>query len=236
MHLSSMQHMQVLISRYLQHGKSQRVVDIGSYDINGSYRQYFDDPAWQYTGADLEAGPSVDVVLESSYILSFKSSSVDVLVSGQTIEHMDFFWVSWLEMVRVVAPGGLIFLLALLSRRLRGALARWVGVEPLEITIDWEPHEDETSEFWRFRRRIPRRPGLGMGAAQAIDYLESFAAHAARPSCQHASAAAWRSRSSGNLSVRDRAAPACGRHKKESASRAIPSRLRCQVGRRRQVS
>lgn len=162
MHLSSMQHMQDLVSRYVQRGKPQRVVDIGSYDINGSYKQYFDDPAWQYTGVDLEAGPNVDVVLESPYVLPFKSNSVDVLVSGQAIEHMDFFWVSWLEMVRVVAPGGLIFLLAP-SRGYEhrypvdcwrfypdgfDALARWAGVEPLEITTDWEPHEDEASSNW----------------------------------------------------------------------------------------
>ena len=66
MHKSSYQHMQRLVSTHLAPGSTLKVVDIGSFDVNGSYRTLFTDPGWQYTGVDLEAGPGVDVVLSSS--------------------------------------------------------------------------------------------------------------------------------------------------------------------------
>ena len=64
MHNSSYQHMQRLVSTHLAPGSALKVVDIGSFDVNGSYRTLFTDPGWQYTGVDLEAGPGVDVVLD----------------------------------------------------------------------------------------------------------------------------------------------------------------------------
>ena len=154
--------MRDLVSRYVPRSQPRRVLDIGSYDVNGSYKEVFDDPVWSYVGADLEQGPNVDVVLESPYRLPFASGSFDILVSGQAIEHMDFFWLSWLEMVRVVAPGGMIFLLA----PSRGpehrypvdcwrfypdgfeALARWGGTDVVEITTDWAPDADADSAVW----------------------------------------------------------------------------------------
>lgn len=162
MHESSMRHAADVVARYLDRARTLTVVDIGSYDINGSYREVLDAPGWNYVGVDLETGPNVDVVLESPYRLPFPSGQFDVLISGQAIEHMDFFWVSWLEMIRVVKPGGLIFLMA----PSRGpehrypvdcwrfypdgfdALARWGGVDSLEITTDWTPDVDPDSAVW----------------------------------------------------------------------------------------
>src|SRR6478672_10719054 len=65
--------MRDLVARYLDAAKPLRVVDIGSYDVNGSYRTLFGNPAWSYQGVDLEAGPGVDIVLKSPYCLPFAS-------------------------------------------------------------------------------------------------------------------------------------------------------------------
>src|SRR5437867_9582613 len=54
MHASSLRHMQDLVSRYLQPGVPLRVVDVGSYDVNGSYRNLFAKPGWEYSGIDLD--------------------------------------------------------------------------------------------------------------------------------------------------------------------------------------
>jgi SAM-dependent methyltransferase len=162
MHASSMQHMQDLLQRYLDPQTPLAMADIGSYDVNGSYRALTGHTQWRYTGVDLEPGPNVDVVMESPYRLPFATASMDVLISGQALEHMDFFWVSWLEMIRVVRPGGLIFMIA----PSRGpehrypvdcwrfypdgfdALARWGGADSVEISTDWSPHEDPASAVW----------------------------------------------------------------------------------------
>ena len=75
MHKSSLEHVERLVGRYLvhQHHKPLEIIDIGSYDVNGSYKPFFDRPGWKYTGVDLAAGPNVDVVLQSPYRLPFAS-------------------------------------------------------------------------------------------------------------------------------------------------------------------
>lgn len=162
MHLSSLDHMGDLVTRYLDPVKPLSVVDIGSYDVNGTYRPLFAKPDWRYTGVDLEQGPGVDVVLDSPYRLPMKSESVDVIVSGQAFEHVEFFWLSFAEMLRVLKPGGMIFLIA----PSRGpehrypqdcwrfypdgyrALAKLGACELLEVTTDWGPHADADSAQW----------------------------------------------------------------------------------------
>ncbi len=162
MHVSSYQHMQDVVARYLSAQQPLSVVDIGAYDVNGSYRSLFGNAGWSYVGIDLEAGPGVDIVLTSPYRLPFASGSVDVVISGQAFEHIEFFWMTWLEMVRVLKPGGMIFLIA----PSRGpehrypqdcwrfypdgyrALAKYGECELVEVSTDWEPHPDPGSSDW----------------------------------------------------------------------------------------
>lgn len=178
MHKSSMEHVQRLAGQYLaqREGEPLHIIDIGSYDVNGSYKPFFGRSGWRYTGVDLAAGPNVDVVLQSPYRLPFDSHSVDVIVSGQAFEHVEFFWLTWMEMARVLKPGGLIFLLA----PSRGpehrypqdcwrfypdayrALAKYVGMELLEVSTDWEPHADPDSAPWGDTVGVFRQPALSL--------------------------------------------------------------------------
>ncbi|MBA3928358.1 MAG: methyltransferase type 11 [Xanthomonas sp.] len=178
MHLSSYQHMEDLVSRYLRTGEPLSVLDIGSYDVNGSYRTLFADSKWSYVGVDLETGPGVDLVLKSPYQLPLASGSVDVVISGQAFEHVEYFWLSWLEMLRILKPGGLVFLIA----PSRGpehrypqdcwrfypdgyrALARYGQCELVEVTTDWEPHADPGSAPWGDTVGVFRKSELGMKA------------------------------------------------------------------------
>lgn len=162
MHKSSLEHVSRLVDSYLSNAQNIQVLDIGSYDVNGSYKQFFSKPGWKYTGVDLAAGPNVDVVLTSPYRFPIKSYSIDVIVSGQAFEHIEYFWLSWLEMARMVKPGGLIFLLAP-SRGYEHrhpqdcwrfypdsykALANYANMELLEVKTDWAPHPDPDSAPW----------------------------------------------------------------------------------------
>lgn len=162
MHISSYEHMQRLSSKYLDPSSKLSIVDIGSYDVNGSYRTIFNSPAWKYLGVDLAAGPGVDVVLTSPYRLPIASSSSDLVLSGQAFEHIEYFWQTWLEMLRIAKPGALLFLIA----PSRGpehrypqdcwrfypdgyaALAKLGDCELVEVHTDWEPHADPGSSHW----------------------------------------------------------------------------------------
>jgi SAM-dependent methyltransferase len=136
------------------------VVDIGSMDVNGTYRDLF--PGCRYIGVDMEPGPGVDVVAQKPYRYPISSESADLVISGQAFEHVEFFWLAWLEMSRLVKRGGLIFLLA----PSRGpehrypvdcwrfypdgfrALAKWGGLGLLEVSTDWEDDPDPDSAPW----------------------------------------------------------------------------------------
>ena len=108
MHQSSLRHVQDLLSRYIiQPGV---LVDIGSTDVNGTYRPLF--PEWRYIGIDTAPGPGVDLVARNPYRYPLPSASVDLVVCGQVFEHMEYFWIGLLDMCRLVKPGGLMFLLA----------------------------------------------------------------------------------------------------------------------------
>ena len=116
MHNSSYQHMQILFSRYLRECPPKTVLDIGSYDVNGAYKPIFENGFTQYAGMDLIAGPNVDIVNNSSISLPLPSNSFDLVISGQAFEHAEYFWITWLEMVRITKTNGLIFLIAPLKR------------------------------------------------------------------------------------------------------------------------
>ena len=86
-----------------------QVLDVGSYDVNGSHRAMFDASTFAYTGLDVSAGPNVDVVLESPYDWSaLPTDSYHVVISGQALEHIEFFWETMAQMSRVLKHDGLL--------------------------------------------------------------------------------------------------------------------------------
>ncbi len=94
MHLSSLDNMKKFRDRYLagMENTGLEIFDLGSMAIGGCYRSIFDAEKWTYTGVDLSEGENVDLVLSDPYSWSeIRSSSVDVFVSGQAFEHIEFF-------------------------------------------------------------------------------------------------------------------------------------------------
>ncbi len=117
MHASSLENMQQCYQRYVRPSPLQTrdhvvVLDVGGADVNGGYREVFDDPRYQYLTVDLTAGVGVDIVLEDPYRLPVADGSVDIVLSGQMLEHCEFFWLTFAEMLRVLKPDGFLFLIA----------------------------------------------------------------------------------------------------------------------------
>lgn len=86
-----------------------RVMELGSQDVNGSIRQVCPDNCI-YTGLDMAEGKGVDIVLKDPYDLPFESNSVDVFLSSSCYEHSEFFWLSFLEIMRVLKNDGVFYL------------------------------------------------------------------------------------------------------------------------------
>jgi SAM-dependent methyltransferase len=89
--------------------RDARVLEIGSLDVNGSLRD-FARPHWRYVGADHVAGKGVDVVLTPDERLPFEDAAFDVVVATSVLEHDPFFWETFEELARVLAPEGLIYI------------------------------------------------------------------------------------------------------------------------------
>ena len=163
------------------------IVDLGSCDYNGSYRPIFAQKPWRYIGVDLAPGKNVDLVLRDPYDWrEFKTESVDVLVSGQTFEHTEFFWETILEIARVLKLGGLCCIIApatgnehrfpldcwrILADGFR-ALARFAGLEVLHSHTHWKElaNYDLESNKWHESILIARkRPeSLGKGVRRRL--------------------------------------------------------------------
>ncbi len=83
-----------------------RILEIGSYDYNGGIRPLFES-ASAYTGVDLIEGPGVDVVA-SGHALDFPDGSFDITLSSECFEHDEHWRETFVNMVRMTAPGGLV--------------------------------------------------------------------------------------------------------------------------------
>lgn len=177
MHQSSLEKMWYFRKKYLSDKEQEQlqVLDLGSMDVNGSYRECFDNASWTYLGMDQSPGKNVDIVLSNPYAWrEIKSAAIDVLVSGQAFEHIDFFWITALEIARVLKPGGWCCIIAPSSGAEHkypvdcwrfypdgfSALARYIGFEIKELFTQWEDDAaySDCSNNWHDTIMIARNP------------------------------------------------------------------------------
>ncbi len=177
MHSSSFDKMAEFRRRYLtgREGEALTILDLGSQDINGSYRQLFSAPSWCYLGVDMAAGANVDVVLADPYDWrELAPESADVIVSGQTFEHTEFFWLTIQQIARTLRQNAICCIIAPSSGPehrfpvdcwrvypdgLR-AVARYAGLETVEAWTQWEdsPEYDNESNKWHDSVLVARKP------------------------------------------------------------------------------
>ena len=85
-----------------------KVVDLGSLDVNGTLRECAPAEA-VYVGLDIEPGKGVDIVITGDSKLPLADNATDMVVSSSVLEHDQFFWNTFLELVRITRPGGYIY-------------------------------------------------------------------------------------------------------------------------------
>lgn len=107
MHATAMRNGKLFFDCYAQ--KDWRIlIESGSMDVNGSLRSACPE-GLIYIGADTEFGKSVDIRIDPHEGLPFREGFADCIVSSSQMEHDDFFWMTFLDYVRVVREGGLIY-------------------------------------------------------------------------------------------------------------------------------
>jgi SAM-dependent methyltransferase len=109
--------MKASVATYLDKNASLRIVDIGSRcprSQHQTYRELFEGTLnWTYVGADVVAGPNVDVIIDPHYQWNmFSDSSCDVVISGQVMEHVDAPWLFANALARICKKDGLCMVTA----------------------------------------------------------------------------------------------------------------------------
>jgi SAM-dependent methyltransferase len=109
MHPSALEFGNLFFKTYCEDGKNIVIMDVGAQDVNGSLRDV--SPAGvKYIGIDFVAGRGVDVILDDPYHLPIDDASADVVVCSSVFEHSQFFWLLYLEVLRILKPNGLFYL------------------------------------------------------------------------------------------------------------------------------
>lgn len=171
MHESSYRIMSEFAKKFVPNDRDTLVVDIGAQLIDGqqnlgSYRNIFDNyPRVRYKGADMVEGLNVDIVLSSPYNWSnIPANSADFVISGQMLEHVECPWLTFIEINRVLKPGGICCIIAPSTGIMHNfpldcyryypdgisTLAAYASLEVLEAYAEWETEKyPKRNPEWR---------------------------------------------------------------------------------------
>lgn len=92
--------------------RGKRVLEVGSYNVNGSIRDRIEPlrPAC-YVGVDISEGPGVDIVCSAVELKSrFGENSFDVIITTEMLEHAEDWKSAINNMKSCLAIGGYILL------------------------------------------------------------------------------------------------------------------------------
>ena len=109
-----------------------RVLEVGSYDVNGSVRPIVEKTLYsqQYIGIDIREGPLVDIVMPADKLTEkFGVQSFDIVICSEVMEHVE----NWRDVIdnikRVLKVDGTLFL----TTRSKGF-----------------PYHEFPTDFWRY--------------------------------------------------------------------------------------
>lgn len=122
----------------------KNVLEVGSLDINGTVRTFFE--YCNYVGVDVGHGPGVDFAVQGQD-LQYPDESFDVTISAECFEHNPFWRETWLNMVRMTKTGGLIIMTcAGTGRPEHGTTRSDAGSSPLTVALGQDYYRNLTPE------------------------------------------------------------------------------------------
>lgn len=165
MHKESMTRMKWFVENYIKEERDcLKVLDVGSYDVNGNYRELFNGRKnIIYTGLDMVEGPNVDYVPEDSYDWKeLHDNSFDFIISGNAFEHIEYPWLTICEIYKKLKDSGFACIIApnaigehrypvdcyrYFSDGFR-ALAKWAGFTVINVTVGGVPNESASYDWY----------------------------------------------------------------------------------------
>jgi SAM-dependent methyltransferase len=128
----------------------KKIIEIGSYDVNGSVRDFFKNSS--YIGVDLIAGVGVDVVCEGDKV-DHPDNIYDVAISCECFEHNPNWLETFENMHRMTKEGGaVVFTCATTGRKEHGTTRTAPKASPGTQALNWDYYLNLTQED--FERKI----------------------------------------------------------------------------------
>ena len=151
-----MKRMEWFVQNYIPKHEKIRILDVGSYNVNGCYRQLFtsSDYECEYVGLDMSPGPNVDIVPKDIYCWNeIESESLDFIISGNAFEHIEYPWKTMEQIHDKLKNQGIACIITpfnLSEHRYptdcyryypdgMSALAKWAGLQVINCTTGGYP-------------------------------------------------------------------------------------------------
>ncbi len=127
--------------------RAEKIIEIGSYNVNGSVRQFF--PNADYLGVDLVAGPGVDLICEGDKI-PYADSTFNVAISCECFEHNPNWADTFRNMYRLTKDGGFIlFTCATTGRAEHGTTRTSPKASPGTQALRWDYYKNLSEKDFR---------------------------------------------------------------------------------------
>ena len=126
----------------------KKVLEIGSLNINGSIRRFFNQCS--YVGIDVSEGKDVDVV-SNGEDFSERADFFDVVISCECMEHNPGYEKTFLNMIRLLSAQGLMVMTcATYGRPQHGTTASEPSSSPLTVMLGQEYYKNLVRNDFEF--------------------------------------------------------------------------------------
>lgn len=129
-------------NQFPQFFDNQKVLEVGSYNINGSVRPLFTN--CEYLGIDVGEGKDVDLVA-MGHTFDAPDSSFDVTISCECFEHNPEWIATFQNMIRMTRSGGLVLMTAATTGREEHGTSRTTPINsPHTVALGWDYYKNLT--------------------------------------------------------------------------------------------
>lgn len=135
---------EIVSERLKPHFNDCSVLEVGSLDLNGSVRRFFQN--CRYIGIDVGSGAGVDVVCQGQDY-DAPDNSFDTVISCEAMEHNPYWKATFLNMCRVCRPGGLVLMTCATTGRPEHGTSRTTPANsPLTVELGWDYYKNLSAQ------------------------------------------------------------------------------------------
>jgi SAM-dependent methyltransferase len=141
-HLEQKVYIKSIKDKFPHYFNNNKVLEVGSLNINGSIREFFDN--CRYIGLDVSSGNGVDVICGGQNY-NAPDNSYDVVCSAECFEHNPYWLETFQNMIRLCKNDGLVlFTCATEGRPEHGTTRTTPQDSPLTVGIGWDYYQNLT--------------------------------------------------------------------------------------------